>query len=91
MANSSTMMTERRFRLGLDIGGTFTDLTLIDESGDEVHGHKVPSTSKSPSVAMARGVRELMARIGSASSAKTAGLGVHSFVPKWRARRDSNP
>jgi site-specific DNA recombinase len=26
-----------------------------------------------------------------ASSAKTAGFGVPSFVPKWRARRDSNP
>jgi len=25
-----------------------------------------------------------------ASSAKTAGFGMPSFVPKWRARRDSN-
>jgi site-specific DNA recombinase len=26
-----------------------------------------------------------------ASSAKTAGFGVPSFAPKWRALRDSNP
>src|SRR6266700_2914484 len=28
--------------------------------------------------------------LAAASSAKTAGFGVPSFVPKWRARRDSN-
>ena len=33
---------------------------------------------------------ELLRTLVAASSAKTAGLGVPSSVPKWRARRDSN-
>lgn len=32
----------------------------------------------------------LLRTLVGASSAKTAGFGVPSFVPKWRARRDSN-
>ena len=32
----------------------------------------------------------LLGTLVAASSAKTAGLGVPSFVPKWRARNDSN-
>lgn len=33
---------------------------------------------------------KLLRTIVAASSAKTAGFGVPSFVPKWRARHDSN-
>jgi site-specific DNA recombinase len=33
---------------------------------------------------------ELLRTLVAAESAKTAGFGVPSFVPKWRARRDSN-
>jgi hypothetical protein len=33
---------------------------------------------------------ELLRTLVAASSAKTAGFGVPSSVPKWRARRDSN-
>jgi site-specific DNA recombinase len=33
----------------------------------------------------------LLRTLVAASSAKTAGFGVPSFVPKWCARRDSNP
>ena len=33
---------------------------------------------------------ELLRTLVAASSVKTAGFGVPSFVPKWRARRDSN-
>jgi site-specific DNA recombinase len=33
---------------------------------------------------------ELLRTLVAISSAKTAGFGVPSFVPKWRARRDSN-
>ena len=59
----------QRYRLGIDIGGTFTDLTLIAESGEAIFTHKVPSTPRSPSTAVARGITELMARIGSNASA----------------------
>lgn len=52
-----------RFKLGIDIGGTFTDLTLIDVQTRALHMHKVPSTPAEPSRAVARGVSELMGRL----------------------------
>ena len=39
-----------RYRLGIDIGGTFTDATLIDEDTGEISIGKVPSTPEDPSV-----------------------------------------
>ena len=36
------------YRLGVDIGGTFTDATLIDEDGGSVFCAKVPSTPAAP-------------------------------------------
>ena len=38
-----------RYRLGVDIGGTFTDAILINERTGEIHVGKVPSTPKDPS------------------------------------------
>ena len=37
------------YRLGIDIGGTFTDATLINEDTGEIHIGKVSSTPKDPS------------------------------------------
>jgi len=37
------------YRLGVDIGGTFTDATLINEETGEIHIGKVSSTPKDPS------------------------------------------
>ncbi len=62
------------YRLGIDIGGTFTDLSLLDEKDGIVHTHKVPSTPRSPSEAVAVGVQQLMSRLRSAPEA------VQSFV-----------
>ena len=39
-----------RYRLGIDIGGTFTDATLINEGTGEIRVGKVPSTPEDPSV-----------------------------------------
>ena len=39
-----------QFRLGVDIGGTFTDAILLNESTGEVRIGKVPSTPSDPSV-----------------------------------------
>ena len=38
------------YRLGIDIGGTFTDATLLQEETGELHIGKVPSTPRDPSV-----------------------------------------
>ncbi len=45
----STAANKRTHRLGVDIGGTFTDAILIDESTGEVRTSKVPSTPDDPS------------------------------------------
>ena len=38
-----------RYRLGIDIGGTFTDATLVNETTGEIRVGKVPSTPEDPS------------------------------------------
>jgi N-methylhydantoinase A len=53
-----------RYRLGVDTGGTFTDLCVLDEaSGDEVIT-KVPSTPSNPSLAVMNGIRKLIEKEG---------------------------
>lgn len=50
------------YRLGIDVGGTFTDLYLWSETGGRVTTHKVPSTTQDPSDAIVQGVGELLER-----------------------------
>src|SRR5438045_3745276 len=52
------------FHLGVDVGGTFTDLILYDEGLRQIHVHKLPSTPSDPALAVARGVREICERAG---------------------------
>ena len=44
------------FRLGVDVGGTFTDLLLIDEESGSTWTAKVPSTPEDSSVGVLNGV-----------------------------------
>ena len=48
------------YRIGIDVGGTFTDFTLVDEQTGGVAFHKVPSTPHDPSEAIERGIAELL-------------------------------
>ena len=45
--------------VGVDIGGTFTDLVMQDEATGEVRVAKVPSTPQDPSVGLVRGLEAL--------------------------------
>src|ERR1051325_2026046 len=47
-------------RIGIDVGGTFTDFTLLDEQSGLVSFHKVASTPHDPSEAIERGIAELL-------------------------------
>jgi N-methylhydantoinase A len=44
------------YRLGVDVGGTFTDLLLIDESSGETFSAKVPSTPADSSIGVLNGI-----------------------------------
>lgn len=52
------------FRLGVDTGGTFTDLALVDETSGETILHKLPSTPANPSVAILAGLEEILRHAG---------------------------
>ena len=43
------------YRLGVDVGGTFTDLLLINEADSSFHVAKVPSTPADPSIGVLHG------------------------------------
>jgi len=51
-------------RIGLDVGGTFTDFTLLDERSGALHFHKVPSTPDDPSEAIRLGLTRLLEMVG---------------------------
>jgi N-methylhydantoinase A len=61
-------------RIGVDTGGTFTDLVLIDPQSGAFRLHKLASTPDDPSRAIAQGVAELLAAHG-ALAAQVAYLG----------------
>ena len=49
-----------RFRLGVDIGGTFTDATLVDEATGEIRIGKVPTTPRDPSQGFLDATRRML-------------------------------
>ena len=57
-------MQQEGFRIGVDIGGTFTDLVVLDERVGEVLTLKVPSTPHDPSQAVLNAVRRLHGEFG---------------------------
>src|SRR4051812_1098394 len=59
------------YRLGVDVGGTFTDLFLVDDSDDRQWRVKTPSTPSDPSQGVLTGV----ARICEAAGIAPADLG----------------
>ena len=52
------------YRLGVDVGGTFTDLALYDVENDRLEFAKTPSTPDDQTLAVADGVRHLADRLG---------------------------
>lgn len=54
-------------RIGVDTGGTFTDVCAFDDATGTVHVRKTSSTPDDPGRAIMRGVGELLEQIGDAS------------------------
>ncbi len=56
-------------RLGVDVGGTFTDLIYVDDEAGRILVHKVPTTPDDPSQGTVRGLREITEQADESASA----------------------
>lgn len=57
-------MTSRRIRVGIDTGGTFTDVVALDESSGELVTTKTPSTPSNPADGFITGLRKVLEMMG---------------------------
>src|ERR1700683_983786 len=51
-------------RIGIDTGGTFTDIVCVDDSSGAMRVTKVSSTPQNPAIALVRGVRAILSEWG---------------------------
>jgi N-methylhydantoinase A len=79
------------YRVGIDVGGTFTDLFLLDESSGRTYSHKVSSTPAQPHLAPLTGLTEMFERVGiSGSEVSFVGLGTTvatNALLEWKGAR----
>ncbi|MDO8673213.1 MAG: hydantoinase/oxoprolinase family protein [Dehalococcoidia bacterium] len=62
------------FRLGFDIGGTFTDLVILDDDEGTMRINKLLTTPKDPSIAVVNGLRRLLSEGPSAGRIKAGDI-----------------
>ena len=60
----ATSNSRRPRRIGFDIGGTFTDFILADESTGRLHLHKCLTTPEDPSIGALEGMTDLLRAAG---------------------------
>src|ERR1700720_4111859 len=70
MSNHSAVA---RLRIGIDTGGTFTDIVSVDTQSGATQVTKVASTPANPAIGLLRGVNEILAAAG-ATTDDVAGL-----------------
>ena len=76
-STSAVRHSTEEFRVGVDAGGTFTDICAIEVATGKLHTHKVPSTTADPSQAVVTGVRELLTKIAGEEWASRIGFLAH--------------
>jgi N-methylhydantoinase A len=60
----SSSSVAARYRIGIDTGGTFTDIVSVDTLSGTTHVTKVASTPANPAIGLLRGVDEILAAAG---------------------------
>ena len=68
-------------RLGIDIGGTFTDFTFIDNDTGATRILKIPSNPTNPEEAIFDGLQQLFTQHGRRARQYHA---TSSMAPRWR-------
>jgi N-methylhydantoinase A len=61
---SEMSRSSKPIRIGVDIGGTFTDLQILDARSGAIVSHKVATTPADPSIGLMGGLAEAAARFG---------------------------
>jgi N-methylhydantoinase A len=64
METAARGSSARRLRIGIDTGGTFTDIVSVDGASGAIQVTKVASTPHNPALGLARGVDEILTRAG---------------------------
>jgi N-methylhydantoinase A len=62
----------RRIRVGIDTGGTFTDVVAVDEDTGELFTTKTPSTPADPADGFLVGIRKVLGQLGVSGDTLTA-------------------
>jgi N-methylhydantoinase A len=78
------------FKIGVDIGGTFTDVTIVESDG-RITGHKTPSTPAAPADGVLKGLSEAMAKAGldparCSSFVHGSTIGVNTIITRTGAK-----
>ncbi|MFW6009681.1 MAG: hydantoinase/oxoprolinase family protein [Actinomycetota bacterium] len=63
----------RRIRIGIDTGGTFTDVVALDESSGRVTTTKTPSTPADPAEGFLTGVDKVLGMVGAEQGGQPVG------------------
>src|ERR1700692_3412775 len=69
----SSRSSAARFRIGIDTGGTFTDIVSVDTVSGATQVTKVASTPANPAIGLVRGVNKILAAAGTGTDS-VAGL-----------------
>lgn len=72
MPATSPSTEVRRIRIGIDTGGTFTDVVALDEDSGELVTTKTPSTPSNPADGFLTGVRKVLDLMGASGDDITA-------------------
>lgn len=62
-------MGSRKIRVGIDTGGTFTDIVAVDDESGAIVTTKTPSTPSDPAVGFLAGVEKVLAKLGETGDA----------------------
>jgi len=57
-------LTPQTYRIGIDVGGTFTDFVFADMQTGALSFHKEPSVPNDPSAAVERGIATMLGQLG---------------------------